>query len=129
MKGLDVIFKNINKVAEAMKKATLEVAETTSVEMEAYAKENRPWTDRNAHARAHLRGKAFEEAGVVHCQIRQDLYGETGEEYGYYLEEAHGKKYAILAPTQRMFEDEFFEDVQDECMRALQEIAEKKGRK
>ena len=119
MKGFDVIFKNVNSVAESMKKATMQVALETAVDMEAYAKENRPWTDRNAQARGHLRGKAFEEGGVVHCQIRQDLYGETGEEYGYYLEEAHGKKYAILAPTQRHFEKDFFDDVREACIEEL----------
>ena len=119
MKGFDVIFKNINSVAEKMKSATMQVAEETALDMEAYAKENRPWTDRNAQARAHLRGKAFEEDGVIHCQIRQDLYGETGEEYGYYLEEAHGKKYSILAPTQQHFEKDFFEEVKEACIEEL----------
>lgn len=119
MKGFDAIFKNVNKVSEVLKKATMDVAGSIAIEMERYAKENRPWTDRNAHARDHLRGKMFEKDGVVHCQIRQDLYGETGEEYGYYLEEAHGHKYAILSPTQQHFEEDFFEDVKEACMEAL----------
>ena len=119
MKGFDVIFKNINSVAERMKSATMQVAEETALDMEAYAKENYPWTDINRHASANLRGKAFEKDGVIHCQIRQDLYGETGEEYGYYLEEAHGKKYAILAPTQRHFEKDFFEEVKEACIEEL----------
>ena len=119
MRGFDVIFKNVDKVVDAMKKATLQVALETAIDMEAYAKENRPWTDRNAHARAHLRGAAFEADGVIHCQIRQDLYGDTGEEYGYHLEESHGKKYAILVPTQQHFEQDFFEDVHEACMQEL----------
>ena len=122
MRGFDAIFKNLNKTVDAMKKATLQVALETAIDMEAYAKENRPWTDRNAHARAHLRGAAFEKDGVIHCQIRQDLYGDTGKEYGYHLEESHGKKYAILVPTQQHFEEGFFEDVHDACMQELAKI-------
>jgi len=119
MRGFDIVFKNINKITQAMKKATMQVAEETAIDMEAYAKENRPWTDRNAAARSHLRGKAFEKDGVVHCQIRQDLYGDTGLEYGYHLEASHGGKYAILAPTQQHFEQEFFEDVREACLQEL----------
>lgn len=119
MRGFDAIFKNVDSITDVLKKATMQVALETAIDMEAYAKENRPWTDRNDHAKDHLRGSAFEKDGVIHCQIRQDLYGDTGEEYGYHLEESHGKKYAILAPTQQHFEQDFFEDVHEACMDAL----------
>lgn len=119
MRGFDVVFKKIDKIAEVMKEAAMIVATETAIDMEAYAKENRPWTDRNALARANLRGKAFIKDGVVHCQIRQDMYGKTGKGYGYYLENAHKQKYAILAPTQQHFEEQFFEDVRKECQEAL----------
>lgn len=119
MRGFDVVFKNVDKIVDAMKKATMQVALETAIDMEAYAKENKPWTDRNRHASSHLRGAAFEKDGVIHCQIRQDLYGDTGEEYGYHLEESHGKKYAILVPTQQYFEQDFFDDVHEACMQEL----------
>ena len=123
MRGFDVLFKRIDDVSESMRKATMQVAQEFAVEMEAYAKRNRPWTDRHALARAHLRGKAFLQNGIVHCQIRQDLYGDTGKEYGYTLEEGHNHKYSILSPTQQHFASEFFEEVRATCLDEMAKLA------
>lgn len=62
-------------------------------QMDGYAKEHAPWTDRTSHARQSLHG------GV---DIRGDqfyLYLSHGIEYGLWLEVANSGNYAIVGPT------------------------------
>ena len=62
-------------------------------QLEGYAKENAPWTDRTGHARQGLHG------GVDVDDTKFVLYLSHGVEYGIWLEIAHGGNYAIIKPT------------------------------
>jgi hypothetical protein len=66
---------------------------TSAQQMEAYAKQNRPWKDRSARARQGLKGSATEEDGVYTITLSHSV------SYGVFLEYAHEKKYAIIDPT------------------------------
>lgn len=62
-------------------------------ELESYAKENRPWTDRTAMARKALKSTV----STTNKGFRITL--SHGVDYGVFLEMAHEKKYAIVVPT------------------------------
>ncbi len=62
-------------------------------QMEGYAKEHAPWTDRTSHARQSL------HSGVDVRDNQFVLYLSHGMEYGIWLEIAHGGNYAIVGPT------------------------------
>jgi len=62
-------------------------------QLEGYAKEHAPWTDRTGHARQGL------HAGVEEQGDELILYLSHGVEYGIWLETAHGANYAIVRPT------------------------------
>jgi hypothetical protein len=62
-------------------------------QLEGYAKDHAPWTDRTGNARNGLHG------GV---EVRKDeyvLFLSHGVDYGIWLELAHGGNYAIVRPT------------------------------
>ncbi len=62
-------------------------------QMEGYAKQQAPWTDRTSHARQSL------HSGVDVRDNQFVLYLSHGVEYGIWLEIAHGANYAIVGPT------------------------------
>ncbi|MBO8169344.1 MAG: hypothetical protein H0Z35_09205 [Thermoanaerobacteraceae bacterium] len=62
-------------------------------QLEGYAKQHAPWTDRTGHARQGL------HAGVEDRGDEFVLYLSHGVEYGIWLEMAHNGKYAIVGPT------------------------------
>ena len=87
--GLDTLHRKIND-------AVYMYADTISKDFEAYAKENRPWTDRTGDARRRLTGFAEKiNDGARVCVAH-------GVDYGIWLEIAHEKRYAILEPTVRL---------------------------
>lgn len=69
---------------------------TKAVEIESKMKLNRPWTDRTGMAKAMLNAKVSQPSSTV---VRMTL--AHGVEYGIWLELAHEKNYAIIAPTVR----------------------------
>lgn len=71
-----------------------ERADNGSKIFENYAKKNRRWTDRTGHARQLLKGY-YEEVGEDKVRICIS----HGVEYGYWLEYAHERRYAILQET------------------------------
>lgn len=74
--------------------AALEVyGDSVSKEMEAYAKSNRPWTDRTGEARKNLRGSTIPMKDKVRCNISH------GVNYGIFLEMCNERKYQVLEPT------------------------------
>ena len=66
------------------------VSETASMDMESYAKSNRPWQDRTEQARTRLKGKSYRKVDGYRAEIAH------GVDYGVYLEFANERKYAIL---------------------------------
>lgn len=69
-------------------------AATKASEFESKMKINRPWTDRTNMAKMTLSAKVSQPSKTI---IRITL--AHGVEYGIWLELAHGKNYAIVAPT------------------------------
>lgn len=84
----------IDKMATKLRATVLMFAATKAVELEAVMKRNRPWTDRTGMAKAALNAKVSQPDDNT---IRITL--AHGVEYGIWLELAHEKNYAIIAPT------------------------------
>lgn len=85
------VIANVDKLKERLKPALTMVTETMAKKMEGWAQENARWTDRTGNARQDLTGRHYwEDAQTVVAEISH------GVEYGYWLEVAHNKKYAIL---------------------------------
>lgn len=71
-----------------------------AAKMEAYAKQNRPWTDRTGNARNTLEGVLIQ--GNPDASGGDGVYtlGIVGHmPYSVFLELAYGERYAILRPT------------------------------
>jgi hypothetical protein len=69
------------------------VAYDQAVDMENWAKENAPWTDRTGDARERLHA-TVEETGPIGTIVLAH-----GVDYGLWLEIANGGRYAIIAPA------------------------------
>lgn len=68
-------------------------AENGAIELENYAKENRPWTDRSGAARQRLKGY------IGAASVGWRLYLAHGVSYGIWLELAHEKRFSIIPKT------------------------------
>lgn len=80
-----------------MKPAAIRIyAETQAKNLEGYAKEHRPWTDRTGDARKRLTGYVTD----IPTGYRINL--AHGVDYGVWLELAMEKRFAILEPTVRL---------------------------
>lgn len=86
--------KGMDRLASKMGAMILMYAATKASEIRSYMKINRKWTDRTGMAK-----------GTLDCRVSQPseriirLTLSHGVEYGIWLELAHEKKYAIIAPT------------------------------
>ena len=88
--------KNLDKMSVKLGAVVLMYASTKASELQAKMKLNRPWTDRTGMAKALLNAKVSQPNTKT---IRITL--AHGVDYGIWLELAHGKNYAIIAPTIR----------------------------
>lgn len=73
------------------------VLDYAATEIETYAKARAPWTDRTGLARQTLNAKANKAREGTLTVLGIVL--AHGMPYGYWLEVAHNKKYAIILPT------------------------------
>lgn len=90
------LSKNLDKMSVKLGAVILMYAATKASELQAKMKMNRPWTDRTGMAKALLNAKVSQpDSKIVRITLTH------GVEYGIWLELAHGKKYAIIAPTIR----------------------------
>lgn len=81
--------------------------ETAAKKMEAWAKLNRPWTDRTGRARSGLLGYAYwENKEVVAAVISHSV------DYGVFLELAHERRFAILEQAIEEHKEEILSSVQ-----------------
>lgn len=71
-------------------------AETQAKNLEGYAKENRPWTDRTGDARKRLTAYVTDIPNGYRINLAH------GVDYGIWLELAMEKRFAILEPTVRL---------------------------
>ena len=128
MRGMGAVFERLESITKEMLKDCEMVACETAASMERYAKENRVWTDRMGDARKGLRGVASRSSQAISAGIYQDMYGKTGKEYGYWLENGtkevsggvtFGEKYGILKPTRNAHAGMFFDGIEKACGQAL----------
>lgn len=71
-------------------------AETQAKNLEGYAKEHRPWTDRTGDARKRLTAYVTDIPNGYRINLAH------GVDYGIWLELAMEKRFAILEPTVRL---------------------------
>ena len=88
--------KNLDKMSVKLGAVILMYSATKASEIQAKMKINRPWTDRTGMAKALLNAKVSQPNDNM---IRITL--SHGVNYGIWLELAHEKNYAIIAPTIR----------------------------
>ena len=88
--------KNIDKMSVKFGTVVLMYSATKVSELQAKMKVNRPWTDRTGMAKATLNAKVSQPSQNI---VRITL--AHGVDYGIWLELAHEKNYAIIAPTIR----------------------------
>lgn len=88
--------KNLDEMSVKLGAVVLMYASTKASELQGKMKLNRPWTDRTGMAKALLTAKVSQPSKQV---VRITL--AHGVEYGIWLELAHEKNYAIVAPTVR----------------------------
>ncbi|MGP1445281.1 MAG: hypothetical protein ACTTI6_05690 [Treponema sp.] len=128
MRGMEAVFERLESITKEMLNDCEMVACETAASMERYAKENRVWTDRTGDARKGLRGIAFRSSQAISAGIYQDMYGKSGKEYGYYLENGKriltggvtfGEKYGILKPTRNAHAGMFFDGIEKACGQVL----------
>lgn len=75
--------------------------QTAASKMEAWAKQNAPWTDRTGAARQRLHGEAYwEDSKIVVAAIAHQV------DYGIWLELAHQRRFAILEKALEEHRDE-----------------------
>lgn len=90
------LSKNLDKMAVKLGAVLLMYANTKASELQAKMKINRPWTDRTGMAKATLNAKVSQpDTNTIRITLAH------GVEYGIWLELAHEKNYAIIAPTVR----------------------------
>lgn len=100
--------RNLDKMGPKMGAMILMYAATKASELQAKMQTNRPWTDRSGMAKATLRAKVSQpNSNTVRITLSH------GVEYGIWLELAHGKNYAIVAPTIREEGPRIVEDLND----------------
>ena len=68
-------------------------AETAALELQNYARDKAPWTDRTGHARQRLTGTVTSMTSGYRITLAH------GVDYGIWLELAHEKRFAIIQPT------------------------------
>lgn len=88
--------KNIDKMSDKLGVVVLMYSATKASELQAKMKTNRPWTDRTGMAKALLSAKVSQPSPTI---VRITL--AHGVDYGIWLELAHEKNYAVVAPTVR----------------------------
>lgn len=80
-------------IPDGMAAGAVQLAE----DMETFAKQSAPWTDRTTDARQGLSGEPFAENGIVGASIVHTV------PYGIWLENRFERRYAIVGPTQAVF--------------------------
>ena len=102
------LSKNLDKMAVKLGAVILMYSATKAQELEFKMKENRPWTDRTNMAKTRLSAKVSQPSKDI---IRITL--AHGVDYGIWLELAHEKNYAIIAPTIKEEAPRVIEDLGD----------------
>ena len=108
------LLKRIGDMDKRFDKAMMMYANTQSVKLQSYMKTNRPWIDRTGEAKRRLSANAEQISEGVQIVLSH------GVSYGVWLELAHEKRYAVIAPTIRI--------KSGEVMKGCQSLIDKIGR-
>lgn len=102
------LSKNLDKMAVKLGAVLLMYSATKAEEIQYKMKANRPWTDRTNMAKTLLNAKVSQpDKNTIRITLAH------GVDYGIWLELAHGKNYAIIAPTIREEGPRIIEDLGD----------------
>ena len=94
--GGSSLSSGLNRASVKLGAVVLMYSATKASELEAKMKVNRPWTDRTGMAKALLSAKVSRpDTNTVRITLSH------GVNYGMWLELAHEKRFAIVAPTVR----------------------------
>ena len=90
------LSKKLDKMSVKLGAVLLMYSATKASELQAKMKMNRPWTDRTGMAKATLSARVSQpDTNTIRITLAH------GVDYGIWLELAHEKNYAIIAPTVR----------------------------
>jgi len=102
------LSKNLDKMAVKLGAVLLMYSATKASEIQYKMKDNRPWTDRTGMAKTLLNAKVSQpDKNTIRITLAH------GVDYGIWLELAHGKNYAIIAPTIREEGPRIVEDLEN----------------
>lgn len=104
--GKSTLNRKLGNMGEKIGAAVLMYSSTKASELKYKMKQNRPWTDRTGAAKALLDARVSRPKPNI---IRITL--SHGVDYGIWLELAHEKNYAIIAPTVREESPKVVEDL------------------
>ncbi len=94
--------------SRAIQDGVYQLAQAYAVEIEAWMKENAPWTDQTSNARQTLHSEADRLVGGA-----VEIILAHGMDYGIFLELANGGQYAIIGPALDHFIPLVWRDVQE----------------
>ena len=104
MQGLDEAMKRLKEFTPKLKAALALDAQNIALQMEKWAKNNVPWTDRTTHARLFLRSTVkWTNTNTLMVLLSHQV------DYGVYLELCNEGKYAILERAIAEFAPQFIE--------------------
>lgn len=108
LNGIDEVIKNLKNFVPRLKAALALDAENIAANMEAWAKNNAPWTDQTGDARDFIKQTVkWTNADILMVSLSHNV------NYGIYLELCNEGKYAILEKAIAEFGPKFMEGWQD----------------
>jgi hypothetical protein len=87
------LARGIGDYAERMLAAVFDLAQYFAARIEAFAKQNAPWTDQTGNARQGLTARAFRDAAAVTIVLFHAMA------YGVFLEVKNAGRYSIILRT------------------------------
>ena len=104
--GLKGVLANLNKWKEEKYAGIEAVSKNTALTMVRYSKRKdvSKWHDRTSHARQGLKGGSFWDTKFGK-KINSIIWIGHSVDYGVYLELAHEKRFAVLWPVVKKFEN------------------------
>ena len=104
LNGIDEVIKNLKNFVPRLKAALALDAENIAANMEAWAKNNAPWTDKTGDARDFIKQTVkWTNADILMVSLSHNV------NYGIYLELCNEGKYAILEKAMAEFGPKFME--------------------
>ena len=102
---LDDLREGLRKYAEAAETTITQLTDAWALNLESYAKRNKPWTNRTGEAQRRLKGTSKKTDDYVWT-----ITLSHGVDYGIWLELAHEQRYAIIEPTIRVNSSKLIKD-------------------